>query len=69
MSDEQLIQIIKQNLPEKLGFSSEGGLNGKCIIQGTLEDVLKFARRMISTGYCERMEEQRHYDELNMWND
>lgn len=44
-------QLIKEKVPEKVLFRSEGGPQGKCEIIGDLGEVLKFLREIHTDGF------------------
>lgn len=44
-------QLIKEKVPEKVLFRSEGELQGKCEIIGELRDVLNFLREVHTDGF------------------
>ena len=47
----ETFELIKRNLPEKLCYSSEGGLSDECKIWGTRENVFNFVRAIYEEGY------------------
>lgn len=52
LTDEQeIFELIRQNLPENLCYSSEGGLTDECKIWGTREDVFNFVQAIYEEGY------------------
>ena len=51
LTDEKVMELIKEYLSENVAFTSEGGLHGKCKIEGTLGDVLEFIQEIYWEGY------------------
>ena len=51
LTDEKIMELIREFLPENVAFKSDGGLQGKCKIEGTLDDVLDFIRIIYCEGY------------------
>ena len=50
MTNEELCTLLNQTLPNTLVFRTEGGLQGKPEISGTLEDILKFDENIWEDG-------------------
>lgn len=51
LTDEKVMELIREFLPENVAFKSDGGLHGKCKIEGTLGDVLEFIQEIYWEGY------------------
>ena len=51
LTDEKVMELIREFLPENVAFKSDGGLHGKCKIEGTLDDVLEFIQEIYWEGY------------------
>lgn len=48
--EKELFAILKRNLPNGLAFRTEGGLQGRTEVLGTLEDFLCFVRSVHEEG-------------------